>query len=248
MAQAAAAAQRAARSDANQPGDPQEGGLQAASKGGAQMQNGNGPHGALAEAKNKAGDWGKLPKQMAEQLTQGQREGIAGRVSQPGRDVLSRDRREIEEAVRVFWNHQRGLRWRAVAQKTVIMLSAALTLALPVTALQAEDKVDEAMAKATQYLMSTQDPVTGGIHNKMRHETAMTSLAILAMAACGNQPSDPTPEGESMRKALAFVLRPDAQEKDGYFGQTDGSRMYGARHHHADAFGDARHGWGRGAG
>ena len=83
------------------------------------------------------------------------------------------------------------------------------------------------MAKATQYLMSTQDPASGGIHNKMRHETAMTSLAVLAMAACGHQPADPTPEGDSMRKALAFVLRPEAQEKDGYFGQNDGSRMYG---------------------
>jgi len=91
----------------------------------------------------------------------------------------------------------------------------------------AEDKVDEAMARATQYLMATQDPDNGGIHNKMRHETAMTSLAILAMAGCGHQPADPTPEGLSMRKALAFVLRPEAQEKDGYFGQNDGSRMYG---------------------
>ncbi|MDR3401500.1 MAG: hypothetical protein P4L99_03290 [Chthoniobacter sp.] len=81
MAQAAAAAQRAARSESgapNQPGDPQQGGLQAASKGGAQSPGTNGPHGALGEAKNKAGDWGKLPKQMAEQLTEGQREGIAG--------------------------------------------------------------------------------------------------------------------------------------------------------------------------
>lgn len=80
MAQAAAAAQRAARSEAgqqDQPGEPQQGDLKALSKGGAQ-QSPNGPHGALGEAKNKAGDWGKLPKQMAEQLTQGQREGTAG--------------------------------------------------------------------------------------------------------------------------------------------------------------------------
>lgn len=80
MAQAAAAAQRAARSEAgqpDQPGEPQQGDLKAMSKGGAQ-QSANGQHGPLAEAKNKAGDWGKLPKQMAEQLTQGQREGMAG--------------------------------------------------------------------------------------------------------------------------------------------------------------------------
>jgi len=92
---------------------------------------------------------------------------------------------------------------------------------------RAEDKVDEALARASQYLLSTQDPATGGIHNKMRHETAMTSLALLALASCGHQPSDPTPEGAAMTKGLAYVLRPEAQEKDGYFGQTDGSRMYG---------------------
>ncbi len=81
-AQAAAAQARADRASESgqpgQPGQPQPGSLQAMAKGGAQSQNGNTPHGALAEAKNKAGDWGKLPKQMAEQLAQGQREGIAG--------------------------------------------------------------------------------------------------------------------------------------------------------------------------
>ncbi|HSI10876.1 MAG TPA: prenyltransferase/squalene oxidase repeat-containing protein [Chthoniobacter sp.] len=118
---------------------------------------------------------------------------------------------------------EKRTRWRKVAMMTIALLAQSW---LP-GVLRAEDKVDEAMARATQYLMSTQDPATGGIHNKMRHETAMTSLAILAMAACGHQPADPTPEGESMRKALAFVLRPEAQGKDGYFGDTDGSRMYG---------------------
>jgi len=81
-AQAAAAAARAERSaeagSPGQPGQPQPGSMQAVSKGGAQPPDGSGPRGALAEAKNKAGDWGKLPKQMAEELTQGQREGIAG--------------------------------------------------------------------------------------------------------------------------------------------------------------------------
>jgi len=118
-------------------------------------------------------------------------------------------------------------RSRSAVPSVLFALSALLLLLLLSAPLRAEDKVDEAMAHATQYLMATQDPDTGGIHNKMRHETAMTSLAILAMAACGHQPADPTPQGESMRKALAFVLRPDAQEKDGYFGQNDGSRMYG---------------------
>src|SRR5260370_380557 len=139
-----------------------------------------------------------------------------GRVSQPGRDVLSGDRGEIEEAVMSLKNLERRWGWKA------IVVCAGLALALPTS--RAEDKVDEAMAKATQYLMSTQDPSSGGIHNKMRHETAMTSLAVLAVAACGHQAADPTPEGESMREALGFVLRPEAPEKGGYFWQSDGSR------------------------
>ena len=106
----------------------------------------------------------------------------------------------------------------------ILTAGALLILALP---LRAEDKVDEALANATRYLLAAQDPATGGIHNKMRHETAMTSLSLLALASCGHQPSDPTAEGQAMKKALGFVLRPEAQDKDGYFGQADGSRMYG---------------------
>ena len=124
-------------------------------------------------------------------------------------------------------NQLRRRNLKTLASRVIATLSIGLMLVWTATSVHAEDKVDEAMSRATQYLMSVQDPATGGIHNKMRHETAMTSLAILAMAACGHQPADPTPQGEAMRKALAFVLRSEAQEKDGYFGQADGSRMYG---------------------
>ena len=75
--------------------------------------------------------------------------------------------------------------------------------------LRAQGSVDEALARATQYLVATQDPQTGGIHNKMRHETAMTSLSLLALASCGHQPSDPTPEGAaklSVNGALTLYL------------------------------------------
>ena len=37
-----------------------------------------GAYSKLADAKNKAGDWGKLPKQVAEQLNQGRQEAVAG--------------------------------------------------------------------------------------------------------------------------------------------------------------------------
>ena len=106
-------------------------------------------------------------------------------------------------------------------------IGAGLALIVAIFPAQAQDKVDDALVRATQYLIATQDPATGGIHNKMRHETAMTSLAVLALASLGHQPSDPTPEGQAMKKALGYVLRPEVQEKDGYFGQMDGSRMYG---------------------
>ena len=80
--------------------------------------------------------------------------------------------------------------------------------------------------RATQYLLQQQDEA-GAISNKMRNETAMTSLSILALASVGHQAGDPSPEGQAMKKALAYVTGPDIQEKDGYLGQKDGSRMYG---------------------
>lgn len=89
------------------------------------------------------------------------------------------------------------------------------------------DRVNDGLHRAVQYLLSQQDPATGGIHNKMRNETAMTALSILALGSCGHQPGDATPEGKAMRRALDYVLAADNQEPDGYFGRKDGSRMYG---------------------
>jgi hypothetical protein len=88
-------------------------------------------------------------------------------------------------------------------------------------------RVDESLKRGIQYLLEQQDPATGGIHNKMRNETAMTALAVLAFGSMGHQPGDATPEGRAMRKALNFVLEAERQADDGYFGQKDGSRMYG---------------------
>ncbi len=101
---------------------------------------------------------------------------------------------------------------------------AGLCLASPALG---DDKVDAALLRATSYLLSQQDAATGSVSNKARNETAMTSLSILALGALGHQPGDPTPEGQAMRKALGFILRPEAQQPDGYFGQKDNSRMYG---------------------
>jgi len=85
---------------------------------------------------------------------------------------------------------------------------------------------EAAVDKGIAFLLSKQRP-DGAIVAGERNETAMTSLAILALASAGHQPIDPAPEGEAMRRALGFVLQADRQEPNGYFGQKDGSRMYG---------------------
>jgi hypothetical protein len=93
---------------------------------------------------------------------------------------------------------------------------------------RAEEKVDEALRRAAQYLLTQQDDA-GFVRDKdaKRNETAMTSLAILALTSLGHQPGDPSPEGNALRRALAYVLQPQRQESDGYLGKEDGSRMYG---------------------
>jgi hypothetical protein len=85
----------------------------------------------------------------------------------------------------------------------------------------------KAVARAIQYFVDVQDD-TGAIRDGRKvHHTALTSLAILAMAAAGHQPKDATPEGRAMKRALEFVLEPDRMNADGYFGEADYSRMYG---------------------
>jgi hypothetical protein len=88
----------------------------------------------------------------------------------------------------------------------------------------AKDHIDVAVDRANKYLMSRQAP--DGSISDSKNKTAMTALAIMAMAATGNQPIDPTPEGKAMRRAIDFVIDPKNQDDNGYFGK-DGSRMYG---------------------
>jgi hypothetical protein len=88
------------------------------------------------------------------------------------------------------------------------------------------DKTDVAIGKAIDFLVSAQDK-DGAICEANHNQTAMTSLAIMAMAATGHQPSDDTKQGIAMKRALSYVLRPDRQEVQGFFGGRDGSRMYG---------------------
>ena len=110
-------------------------------------------------------------------------------------------------------------------------LAILAALVFSTTALYAQDpqkqRVDAALKKAADFLVSQQQD-TGAIAEKgVRPDVTMTSLAVLAMSAMGHQPADPTPEGRAMKKALEFVMKPGQQEPDGYYGKTDGSRMYG---------------------
>lgn len=91
-----------------------------------------------------------------------------------------------------------------------------------------DDKTDVAIRRAIAFLITQQDK-DGAIQTQFQwaNRTAMTALSIMAMASVGHQPADDTPQGHAMKKALAFVLRPENQDASGYFGAKDGSRMYG---------------------
>src|ERR1700753_2786315 len=77
-AQQAMNAQRSAQVSPTPNGYTPKGDQQEKSEGGTLAQAPNLKYGAVPDAKNlKIGEWGKLPKQMAEQLSKGQQEGIA---------------------------------------------------------------------------------------------------------------------------------------------------------------------------
>ena len=88
-----------------------------------------------------------------------------------------------------------------------------------------KDRTDMAVDRAIDFLISQQRE--DGAVCDQQNDTTMTSLSIMAMAGVGIQPADPDRKGRTMQNALAFVLRDDRQDAQGYFGQKDGSRMYG---------------------
>lgn len=108
--------------------------------------------------------------------------------------------------------------------RPIASLALCATLALVVSPAHADPKIDASLKSAAGFLLSQQQPA-GNFGTPF--PIAMTSLSVLALAACGHQPSDTTPEGQAMRKGLDFILLPENQTKDGYFGQKDNSRMYG---------------------
>jgi hypothetical protein len=116
-------------------------------------------------------------------------------------------------------------RWTGPLAALGLVLGAAQENSSPPAGGRVEG-TDSAVARAVGFLTSLQDR-EGAIADRGHNQTAMTALAVLAMAAVGHQPTDETREGTAMRRALEFVLRPDRQDPQGYFGARDGSRMYG---------------------
>ena len=87
------------------------------------------------------------------------------------------------------------------------------------------DETDRAVNKAIDFLIQKQRP-DGAIADK-GHEIAMSALAIMAMASIGVTPTTATKPGQAMIAALDYVLEHNHQDIQGYFGNRDGSRMYG---------------------
>ncbi|HYE99222.1 MAG TPA: prenyltransferase/squalene oxidase repeat-containing protein [Planctomycetota bacterium] len=108
----------------------------------------------------------------------------------------------------------------------VLALSAGLGAQAQQAAPPKGDKTDEAIRKGLAFIVSKQDK-DGAFRDRDANLTTMTALGLMALGAVGHQPSDETREGAAMKKALEFILRTDRQKPDGYYGEIDGSRMYG---------------------
>lgn len=87
------------------------------------------------------------------------------------------------------------------------------------------NETDTSIQRGIAFLLKQQKS-SGAIVDR-GHDNAMTAMAVMAMAAVGHQPVDNTPEGIAMRKALGYLLGENRQDRSGYFGASDGSRMYG---------------------
>jgi hypothetical protein len=94
---------------------------------------------------------------------------------------------------------------------------------------RAADKVNEAIGRGVEFLLKQQsdDGAINDLEKKRRDVNAMTGLSIMALAAVGHQPTDDTPEGKALARALEFILADGRQDASGYYGKSDGSRMYG---------------------
>jgi hypothetical protein len=87
------------------------------------------------------------------------------------------------------------------------------------------DEVDLAIDRGIRYLLAQQRE--DGAVTDRQYDTTMTALAIMSMASTGITPGSAGQSGEAARRALDFVLSEGRQDREGYYGNRDGSRMYG---------------------
>lgn len=83
-------------------------------------------------------------------------------------------------------------------------------------------KLDTSITAGLGFLVSQQ--ATDGSFQGSDKPIAVTGLALMAFLANGHTP-DVGPYGTSVRRAVDYLLK--VAPKDGYFGNVDGSRMYG---------------------
>jgi hypothetical protein len=132
----------------------------------------------------------------------------------------------------------REIKWSRpplVPRRTLIGMSLAFLFARPplraqeetesLDALYLPDHIDRSVRRGVDFLVGMQR-ADGSIADR-GNEVAMTSLAIMAMAAIGTEPTPQAKAGRAMQDAIDFVLHRSNQDKDGYFGGRDQSRMYG---------------------
>ena len=80
---------------------------------------------------------------------------------------------------------------------------------------------DKAVRKGLEFVRQNQKS-TGAVGE--RYPTALSAMAVMAHLAAGHPPADKQ-YGPWIRKSINYVL--SKQNADGYFGEADGSRMYG---------------------
>lgn len=84
-----------------------------------------------------------------------------------------------------------------------------------------EQPRDKAVKAGLEFLRRQQKP-DGSASD--RYPTALTAMAVMAYFAAGHPPADKQ-YGPWLGKSIGYVL--SKQNADGYFGEADGSRMYG---------------------
>ena len=90
--------------------------------------------------------------------------------------------------------------------------------------------VEKAVARGIDYLVARQH--SNGVIVAMAppneaQATAMTGLASMALLSVGHRPTDDSPAGQALHKALDYLLAVKRQDPTGYYGSSDESRMYG---------------------